>query len=50
MAKKKKSKLKVDPVKDQKPKDEVIEKFPEENPFDFGGIPQRDLKKNLGCG
>jgi hypothetical protein len=24
---------------------------PEENdPFDFGGIPIRDLKKNLGCG
>lgn len=21
-----------------------------ENPFDFGGIPARDLKKNLGCG
>ena len=22
----------------------------EENPMDFGGIPNRDLKKNLGCG
>ncbi|MFM8740335.1 MAG: hypothetical protein ACKOC0_09035 [Cytophagales bacterium] len=21
-----------------------------ENPFDFGGLPTRDLKKNLGCG
>jgi len=21
-----------------------------ENSFDFGGLPQRDLKKNLGCG
>jgi hypothetical protein len=20
------------------------------DPFDFGGIPARDLKKNLGCG
>ena len=20
------------------------------NPFDFGGLPRRDLKKNLGCG
>jgi hypothetical protein len=20
------------------------------NTFDFGGLPQRDLKKNLGCG
>jgi hypothetical protein len=23
---------------------------PEEKPFDFGGLPLRDLKKNLGCG
>jgi hypothetical protein len=23
---------------------------PQENPLDFGGLPQRDLKKNLGCG
>jgi hypothetical protein len=22
----------------------------EEKPFDFGGLPQRDIKKNLGCG
>lgn len=22
----------------------------QEKPFDFGGLPQRDLKKNLGCG
>ncbi|MBS1491684.1 MAG: hypothetical protein JSS93_14245 [Bacteroidetes bacterium] len=21
-----------------------------ENPFDFGGLPQMNLKKNLGCG
>jgi hypothetical protein len=21
-----------------------------ENPLDFGGMPARDLKKNLGCG
>ncbi|MDH4090620.1 MAG: hypothetical protein OEV74_10930 [Cyclobacteriaceae bacterium] len=21
-----------------------------EKPFDFGGLPARDLKKNLGCG
>ena len=20
------------------------------NPFDFGGLPSRDIKKNLGCG
>jgi hypothetical protein len=24
--------------------------IPEEKPFDFGGLPNRDLKKNLGCG
>jgi hypothetical protein len=22
----------------------------EKKPFDFGGLPQRDLKKSLGCG
>jgi hypothetical protein len=22
----------------------------DESKFDFGGLPQRDLKKNLGCG
>ena len=22
----------------------------EKKPFDFGGLPDRDLKKNLGCG
>jgi len=22
----------------------------EKKPFDYGGIPDRDLKKNLGCG
>jgi hypothetical protein len=21
-----------------------------DNPFDFGGLPPRDLKKNIGCG
>ncbi|HEY5826304.1 MAG TPA: hypothetical protein VIT44_18165 [Cyclobacteriaceae bacterium] len=30
----------------------IIKKAEEEKPegFDFGGLPQRDLKKNLGCG
>jgi hypothetical protein len=32
---------------DESPKSEEIEP---ENPFDFGGLPIRDLKKNLGCG
>ncbi len=29
-----------------------VKKSEEEKPegFDFGGLPQRDLKKNLGCG
>jgi hypothetical protein len=31
-------------VKASEPTDEP------EKPFDFGGLPQRDLKKNLGCG
>ena len=22
----------------------------DDKPFDFGGLPNRDLKKNLGCG
>lgn len=28
----------------------TAEKTEPENPFDFGGLPSRDLKKNLGCG
>jgi hypothetical protein len=31
-----------------KPSTEVIGE--KENPFDFGGLLPRDLKKNLGCG
>jgi len=30
------------------PSEEEVEK--NEKPFDFGGLPPRDLKKNLGCG
>jgi hypothetical protein len=38
-----------------KEKAKIKEKAPvtipdEEKPFDFGGLPQRDIKKNLGCG
>ena len=36
------------PKSDLKPKEET--KPHEEKPFDFGGLPTRDLKKNLGCG
>jgi len=41
--------------KNSKPK-EAIKEPPksteqgDEKPFDFGGLPDRDLKKNLGCG
>jgi hypothetical protein len=39
------------PVKEEKPKKEEQKPAPkeEEKPFDFGGIPDRNLKKNLGC-
>ncbi len=46
--------------KPETPKKEKVEKktltsmpLPKEEPekpFDFGGLPQRDLKKSLGCG
>jgi hypothetical protein len=46
MPKKKKLSKKPEPPKRPAPP------APEEpeKPFDFGGLPQRDLKKNLGCG
>lgn len=31
-------------------KEKEIPPQDDEKPFDFGGIPDRDLKKNLGCG
>ncbi len=36
----------------EKPKGEVTPTplEPVEKPFDFGGLPSRDLKKSLGCG
>jgi hypothetical protein len=51
---KKKGKSKKQPreqtkVLPQKPKD-IPPHDEEEKPFDFGGIPERDLKRNLGCG
>ncbi len=47
----KKSHQKKGKAKEQE-KEESKPKAAEENekPFDFGGLPQRDLKKNLGCG
>jgi hypothetical protein len=40
-AKPAKEKAKQAPAQPEETKDER---------FDFGGLPQRDLKKNLGCG
>ena len=45
----KNQKRKKDSDKKVKGHQEDIQKD-EEKPFDFGGLPQRDLKKNLGCG
>jgi len=33
-----------------KPQHPPVPPEEKENPFDFGGLPKRDLKKNLGCG
>jgi hypothetical protein len=38
-------------IKSTAPTDASKEKADEsESAFDFGGLPNRDLKKNLGCG
>jgi hypothetical protein len=42
-------------VKKEKPSKQQGKAAPEpseaaEKPFDFGGLPDRDIKKNLGCG
>jgi hypothetical protein len=29
---------------------EAIRFVDDDKPFDFGGLPEKDLKKNLGCG
>jgi hypothetical protein len=34
----------------KQPENGELESSEEEKPFDFGGLPPRDLKKNLGCG
>jgi hypothetical protein len=47
MKKKKSNKTKSKGKPNEPPK--IVEQDPEK-PFDFGGIPDRDLKKNLGCG
>jgi hypothetical protein len=46
------SKKKVDTPKKEKEEKKILvsSKEEQEKPFDFGGLPQRDLKKSLGCG
>ncbi|HZY79015.1 MAG TPA: hypothetical protein VFE50_05790 [Cyclobacteriaceae bacterium] len=46
--KKKKAKKEIRKVVPVKAKE--VPPQDDEKPFDFGGIPDRDLKKNLGCG
>jgi hypothetical protein len=49
MKKKAKEKKPPEKIVTAKPK-QMPEQGEAEKPFDFGGIPDRDLKKNLGCG
>jgi hypothetical protein len=46
--KKKAKKAEKEPMKAQPPA--PAQGTEEDKPFDFGGLPNRDLKKNLGCG
>ena len=50
MTKSKKKKQKKQEIKEQKPLSEGNPATAPEQPNDYGGIPDRDLKKNLGCG
>jgi hypothetical protein len=45
----KKRKPKKSPPKEADPKTPLPAQA-SNKPLDFGGLPQRDLKKNLGCG
>jgi hypothetical protein len=46
----KKRKAKKEVKKPMPVQEKAIPARDDEKPFDFGGIPDRDLKKNLGCG
>lgn len=50
MSVKKKSKKKASKETGLNQKPDAVVKPDDEKPFDFGGLPERDLKKNLGCG
>ena len=43
-------KKKLAKAKPKGKKTEEEKELPDEKPFDFGGLPNRDLKKNMGCG
>lgn len=47
MKKKPGKKEKVKPTEKKQPPEQEAEK---DDAFDFGGLPDRNLKKNLGCG
>lgn len=50
MMKKKKEKPPVHSEKEKERKAVDKNETEDEKTFDFGGLPNRDLKKNLGCG
>ena len=50
MARAKKKKTEISSANRKDAKIKSPEKAETDNPFDFGGLPNRDLKKNLGCG
>jgi hypothetical protein len=50
MKKKKKADTKPEKTETAPAAPAPLREEPEEKPFDFGGLPSRDLKKNLGCG
>jgi hypothetical protein len=51
MKKKARKKKAPGPAKPQPPKIQLAPDTQEaDNQLDFGGLPDRDLKKNLGCG
>lgn len=45
-----KKKEKIPKKEKEEKKASSLPKQEQEKPFDFGGLPQRDLKKSLGCG
>ena len=47
---KKKTKKAAEKVAKPALPDEQVKAIDEDKTFDFGGLPNRDLKKNLGCG